>query len=759
MARAEMAGGQRYFSNSNRSPTPASVLSPPSKLTQQRNNKPGQMLLLGAQTTPSPTPPPPTCLEAHYMQFATCTGMTSVALNNSDWGTFVYKNYADSYRMDLNIVDQLQINQTSGCAYIPYVVNSGVYYDTFINYTIETLKTQPTNITGVCMRMIATEMCSKMFTPVYYANALCDECDTLWKSCNTTYTNGYIPLPLPSEDVVFNMLTPLAECKVNTIAENLPGQKCWVINPSIDATNWFWLYEAPSGFEIHPGGVLRGSLLGFGLLVSFLLMIGVKFQESGCALSKSNVVINAPVGYATPRHNDEPITLSAVLDLFLTKEMMDLLLTMANKTLGDRPAMLAEMYAFMVIKLLFDLGSNRDESHFTADFPIDSARYDAIMQALQATNTEIASLAECLSEHSLANVANVSVCAINETTYRMVATKAETKEYDRLFDSVPLVIDEMNPGRAGLVSYNTGTYLHATTRQQQYPYLVDFNPRLDATLEPESAIEHLMARFIARGTKFHILADSAFNTPAALEHCRQLGWDATFSSGGRGDMEDLLRDFLKQNNDGHPVEGKWLAIAQGSWILSSRSYFRHKCRGPKQVYHVVNTTGFHFDTPPLVPASESEDERDKLVHLYNSIGETTRAPESPAHTTYSAWSRVITQHNACLGRSGLYRGISHWRSFFVLSLISSYFVNVYSYYLTLHDTHITSVSFRKQLIAALSSRANLTAAFIARHNLDVIDTKEDDDKDDVIIKQEIDVQDAVIPPTKLERPVKKQKST
>ncbi|EAL72225.1 hypothetical protein DDB_G0269750 [Dictyostelium discoideum AX4] len=126
-----------------------------------------------------------------------------------------------------------------------------------------------TNSTLACASNMATYMCSYTFvgtTPP--CNALCDPVAT----CADGFTYGGQVIPPAS----------VSDCEF----QGSSASDCSAIN--MKGLMGDWKHKVvefiPPTIDIHPGGLVRGSLLGFGVLIGLLLVIGslgviMKFQN------------------------------------------------------------------------------------------------------------------------------------------------------------------------------------------------------------------------------------------------------------------------------------------------------------------------------------------------------------------------------------------------------------------------------------------------------------------------------------------------
>ncbi|KAN0043061.1 hypothetical protein ACTA71_010696 [Dictyostelium dimigraforme] len=187
-------------------------------------------------------------------------GTYNVDLNGT-YFKFLDSTLVKAYLVPDEVNGYLYVNQAGR--------NANFHLDEFIYNSLFGVNSYEyaTNSTMACAATLATYMCSYTFvgsTPP--CNMLCDP--AFQCANNFTYSNTLIP-PASVE-----------ECKTKGINQN-----CSAINMKGLMGNWTHKdYEIISQYEKYPGGIVRGSLLGFGVLIGLLLIVGslgiiMKFQN------------------------------------------------------------------------------------------------------------------------------------------------------------------------------------------------------------------------------------------------------------------------------------------------------------------------------------------------------------------------------------------------------------------------------------------------------------------------------------------------
>ncbi|GAM24238.1 hypothetical protein SAMD00019534_074130 [Acytostelium subglobosum LB1] len=174
------------------------------------------------------------------------------------------------YPLPSNVTQALneRINSTDPdhCSSIP---DDTLGYDMFAKEAMERLRYQSTNITDKCAANIATYICTKTFRSPY-PNVLpfCqDVCTALYNNATcggfTNFTAEVFGLPFTYIPATYE------EC----IKGSVPGNNCTTLSMTAQLIGWKWVGPGEPGIDIYPGGVVHGSILGFGLLASIMLMI------------------------------------------------------------------------------------------------------------------------------------------------------------------------------------------------------------------------------------------------------------------------------------------------------------------------------------------------------------------------------------------------------------------------------------------------------------------------------------------------------
>ncbi|KYR00858.1 hypothetical protein DLAC_02915 [Tieghemostelium lacteum] len=151
------------------------------------------------------------------------------------------------------------------------IVTPNFYVDQYIQDAMLELRLNPTNISTQCAEFIATIACSYMFIPII-GNETTNHTLT---PCNTLCTEVCIDSYMFQNASLFPSET---ECLATGIPEGNIGE-CGTYPLIHILTWWEWtgpqkITEEPNVVDLlHPGGVARGTILGFGVLISLLLMI------------------------------------------------------------------------------------------------------------------------------------------------------------------------------------------------------------------------------------------------------------------------------------------------------------------------------------------------------------------------------------------------------------------------------------------------------------------------------------------------------
>lgn len=196
--------------------------------------------------------------------FNICTVSTATKFKNPFLGV------GETYGLPLYAGDQVNYKYDTDTQSIK-IVTPNFYVDQYIQDAMLELRLNPTNISTQCAEFIATIACSYMFIPII-GNETTNHTLT---PCNTLCTEVCIDSYMFQNASLFPSET---ECLATGIPEGNIGE-CGTYPLIHILTWWEWtgpqkITEEPNVVDLlHPGGVARGTILGFGVLISLLLMI------------------------------------------------------------------------------------------------------------------------------------------------------------------------------------------------------------------------------------------------------------------------------------------------------------------------------------------------------------------------------------------------------------------------------------------------------------------------------------------------------
>ncbi|KAM9983859.1 hypothetical protein ACTFIY_000579 [Dictyostelium cf. discoideum] len=202
-------------------------------------------------------------IETPDVKFCTISNGTYNVDTDGPFFKFSKDSLANEYIVEDVAGGFLYVNQAGRNA--KFHLDEFIYNSLYGNYSYE----YATNSTLACASNMATYMCSYTFvgtTPP--CNALCEPV----ASCANGFSYGDQVIPP----------TSISDCE----AKGSSGSDCSAIN--MKGLMGDWRHRVVEiiipGIDIHPGGLVRGSLLGFGVLIGLLLVIGslgviMKFQN------------------------------------------------------------------------------------------------------------------------------------------------------------------------------------------------------------------------------------------------------------------------------------------------------------------------------------------------------------------------------------------------------------------------------------------------------------------------------------------------